>query len=465
MEALRRDSGPPAFYLFVKPFVFVGEGLLDSDLLARALPFGAALLLFVAALFLPRGGGRRIYLLLAASSTLTNLYAAEARAYALLSLFSLLLFLLALRGAEGTRQWIALAALAALALYTHYLALFTIAGLVLLAALRGRARTLFALLAGAVLFAPWLPVLFAQPPAALSWTRESPGGSIAGFLSTLGGVGRIPDPFGPPLPNALFSAAIGLGAFLLLALLSAARKEREIREGLILVAFVLSAVLLLTRWRNIAFAGRTEMAILPVWLAVVARAACGSRAVRWAAFLSAALGLSATVIIAASPHPPFAPSVLTARLSRVARGGDLLFASPSAYLPARLAADRGDLDARVTAFPSGSAEHPGWFRLVAPSEEDYRTLERAMESARAGQRIFLLLHDAYRSGRLEQTLITRGETRELWRLQEFSVLSWSRIARGTESFPSRHRMRRIIPLSARSPAATFRKRGGPSLPS
>ncbi len=366
-----------------------------------------------------------MYLLLAASSPLINLYAAEARAYALLSLFSLLLFLLALRGAEGPRQWTVLAALAALSLYTHYLALFVLAGLVLLTILRGRTRTLLALLAAAALFAPWLPVLLAQPPAALSWTRESPVGSISGFLSTLGGVGRIPDPFGPLLPNAFFYAALGLGAFLLLALLSAARGDREIREAVIFVAFVLCAVLLASRWRPIAFAGRTEMAVLPIWLAAVARGAGRNRAVRWGAFLSAALGFSASVVVAASPHPRFEPAVLTARLSRVARGGDVLFAGSSAYLPARLAADRGELAARVEAFPSGAAEHPGWFLPVPPSEEDYRALERALENTRPGERIFLLLHAAYQSGRLRQLLVTRGQTSELWRLQEFSVLSWT----------------------------------------
>ena len=208
---MRFDSGPPGFYLLERPFVLLSEKLTDGAPFVRAVSFFAALGLFAAARTLARGAARATLIALLSSSTLLNLYAAEARPYALLAALVLTLFLLALRGDERPARLAAIAGLAAAALYTHYLALFALAALLLVCAVARRWRSLAALAAGSLAFAPWLPVLRAQPAEAIAWMRETPGGSVAGFLSALGGVGRVPASFGPAPPPALFFAALATG--------------------------------------------------------------------------------------------------------------------------------------------------------------------------------------------------------------------------------------------------------------
>lgn len=422
LAALRRDSGPPAFYLLEKPFVRLAEAL-GADEIARALPFVAALLLIGVARSLPRGPARRIGVLLLGTDALLGLYSAEARAYALLALFSLLLFRLTLTGRQRPGRLAAALGVGAVALYTHYLAIPVVGVLLALALVRRRLAAALALAGSALSFAPWIPVLSAQPAAAISWMREPAGASAVGFLSALGGVGRIPLPFGPPLPRILPALGLAAGVALLLAVLPASRRDPESRDATLFVAGVLGVTLAVSFWTPFAFAGRTEMAVLPVWIWAAARAAEGSRAARACGIAAAALGLLGLGLPALGPHPPSAAARAQRALERLARRGDTLFAGPGMYLNFRLAADRGRLVPQLLAFPAQVAEHPGWWAPAAPGASDYRRVSAATGAARGA--VWLLLPPGFVTPELEKVLRAQGSVRELPLRPEAVLLHWT----------------------------------------
>ena len=167
MDALSNDSGPPLFYLLEKPFVTIGERL-SADVFARSLPFAATIALLVGVLALPSRSAKLRFVVLASISPLLFLYSAEARAYALLSLAVFLLFLLAIVLPERPGNLPAIALLAAVSLYLHYLALFAVAALILVAAAEKRGRSALAALAGSALFLFWIPIMREQPRQAVA---------------------------------------------------------------------------------------------------------------------------------------------------------------------------------------------------------------------------------------------------------------------------------------------------------
>jgi len=420
---LRNDSGPPLFYLLEKPFVFLAKALGLPDSFARTPPYLAILLLFTAARGLPPVAHRRL-LLLCASSPLLLLYATEARAYALLALFTLGLFLLIARVRATPLALFATAALTALTLYTHYLGLFAVGALLAVALVERRRQAAAALLVGAAPFVLWVPILLAQPAGATSWMREPFSRSIPGFLSALGGVGRIPAPFGGPLPEALFWAGAAAGLLMLACLVPATQRDPEIRGAALFVSLTLSAILAVSLWRPAAFAGRSEMAVLPVWIWAVARAGEGSRPLRLVAAVAVALGACASLLLLSTPPGVPASARATALLARCVRG-DTIFAAAGFYLPALLASDRREITASVRAFPADLAKHPGWFATEPPKESDYSGLEEALARIPRQGRAWLLLPPVYRTPKLDAILSAGGEVRELAREPDLLLLLWS----------------------------------------
>jgi mannosyltransferase len=414
LRALSYDSGPPLFYLLEKPFVAATEGFGLSDNLARLLPFLALLLLFAGARSLPPGGPRRRFLLLAASSPFLLLYAAEARAYAVLALLGFALFLLCDNDppARGARRTALIALTTALLLWTHYLAIFLVASLLVVAVVQRR-RSAFGIGAGILLFLPWVPVLLVQPRAATSWIREPVGNSAVGFLAALGGGIRMPAPMGRPLPMPLLFLSCAAGIALIAALILLRPRQPQTRAGLAVVLLTLGGILAASFWRPVAFAGRSEMAVIPIWLWLLARSAEDSRALRQAAGAAAALGAVASLLALVSPRPARPNASLVATLETVARNGDSVIATTSLYLPARLERDRGRLAAELRAFPADIADHPGWFLARAPSEEDYRRLSQDLDRLRPGHSVFLLLDTPFWTPRLQEILAAFGPARPL----------------------------------------------------
>jgi hypothetical protein len=424
LEVLRNDSGPPLWYVLEKPFAAAADRLPSSDALVRVPALVAVLGVFAAASTLPSLPAKMRYVLLAAVSPLLFLYSAEARAYGLISLLCLAMFLLAARGEEGPGRLTAIAALSAAALYTHYLAIFAVGSLTLVTASEKRTRSALALLAGAVPFLLWTPVMAAQPHAAVAWMHEPPSELFTGILSSLGGAGDIPQPFGPALPLTLVA-----GGFLIVVVISFAlarrwREDPDVRRACAFIVIFFGGVVFASFARPVAFAGRTEMAILPVWMWALARAGETSRTVRTASIAVIFVSAVSTVFLLAAPRPPSAPASALEVLEREAGPGDVLFAGAHLYLPARLEADRGHLSIPVRAFPAEQAAHPGWAVPRWPPPQDIKAIEHALESAGSTGRVFFLVPPSYRAS-LRPILAGRGTTRPIAQSPELLLAVWT----------------------------------------
>lgn len=424
MEVLRTDSGPPLFYLLEKPFLSIAERLSIPDQLLRFPSLAATLGLAAGALSLPAGRSRRLFLLLSASAPLLLVYAAEARAYAVLALLDFLLFLLARR--KPTTAWgdAAIVLVTALALDTHYLAIFFVGAIATTAILERRWRLVGAVSFGTVLFLPWVPVLLAQPKAATAWMREPATRSASGFLSALGGAGRIPTPLGGPLPELLVWLGVAAACLLLVTLRSPLTNQPEIRSAVLPVVLTLGSALLASTVRPLAFAGRSELAILPVWLWALSRAAEKSRAAHWGAWLVAILGITSSVFLLAAPRSAPPAQRLVETVGRFAQKGDLVVASADLYLPARLASDRGSVACPVAALPSSLAAHPGWFLPEGPSLQDWDTLSRELAGMSARRQVFLILAPWFPTSRLLAILRSSGSLQEISDPAQATLLIW-----------------------------------------
>jgi hypothetical protein len=428
LEVLRNDSGPPLWYVLEKPFAAAADRLPSSDALVRVPALVAVLGVFAAASTLPSLPAKVRYVLLAAASPLLFLYSAEARAYGPLSLLCLAMFLLAARGDETPRRLTAIAALSAAALYTHYLAIFTVGSLTLVTASEKRTRSALALLAGAVPFLLWTPIMAAQPRAAVVWMHEPPSELFTGILSSLGGAGDIPQPFGRALPLTLVAGGFVIAVVISFALARRWREDPDVRRACAFIVFFFGGVVFASFARPVAFAGRTEMAILPIWLWIVALAGERSRAVRLAALAVILVSAVSSVILLATPRPPTAPTRALEHIEVVARPGDALVAGAHFYLPARLAADRGSLHVPVRAFPLEQAAHPGWSLSIRLRPEDIASVKELLDRSPASGRVFFQLPPSY-AATLQGLLGAHGVVREIVRTPEMVVLGWSRVPR------------------------------------
>lgn len=424
VSALRRDSGPPAFYLLER-LTGAASAPASRAWMLRGISFAASVVLLVVLGATLRGRRRAAALALASGFALLNLYAAEARAYALLALLVFAVFRTSRYGPETPPRLAGALAAATLALYTHYLALFAVLAAGALALAAGRRRSAAACAAALVLFVPWAPILIGQPPQALAWLRESPSETLFGFASALGGVGRVPAPFGPALAPALVALGAATGLVLLALAAGAARRDPDVRPAVAFVVLVLGLAFTVSALRPLAFAGRSELAVLPVWIWALARGWDEGRGIRIAASAAAALGLAATLLVALSPHRVDTAGAAVRRLSGMTRRGDAVVAGPGFYLPARLAADRGDLPATVAALPAEDAEHPGWFVAAPPGPAEEREVARTMDALPPGGRLFLLIPPPHQTAGIMRTLFSRGTVREIVRQPDAVLLLWS----------------------------------------
>jgi len=374
------------------------------------LPFLALALLFLAGRRLP-ASSRASFVLLLATSPLLLLYAGEARAYGILALLAFLLFRLA-AGAEGNgagRVWL-LAAIAAAAMWIHYLGIFVVGSLIVATSALRRRRTAASIAAGFLLFLPWLHVFAAQPAASMGWLHDKQAATIQGFLADLGGGARLLPPFGLPLPKALLQAAMVAALAVFVLVLPRLRADSETRIGLATVFLTLGGVLAVAYVSQpIAVAGRTELAVLPIWLWLAARSGETSRPARLAAIAVAAVGLASSLLILAAPRSnrPFAD--VPRRLLDSARPGDIAVGSANFYLPLRLEKDRGRLAADLKAFPADLEAHPGWFVAKAPTEAEYRTLEAQVAGVGPGRSVYLLIDPPFWNRRLQEMMAARGK--------------------------------------------------------
>lgn len=177
-DALRQDGHPPLYYVLLHGWMaLVGEG----DRSVRALSGVISLATIPLAVAVGRRiGGRRLGITLALVITVSPYvlrYASETRMYALVMALVLAGFLVVTSALERPRP-LTLAGVALVTtalLWTHYWSMWFLAtvGLLLVARLvrarrrdpaatRAAGRTLAAVVAGGVLFLPWLPTLLYQ---------------------------------------------------------------------------------------------------------------------------------------------------------------------------------------------------------------------------------------------------------------------------------------------------------------
>jgi len=372
LTALRVDSGPPFHYVLahviLAPF---GPAPNASDVLVRLISLAASLLHLPLLVAVAGRLGREEAGLPAAALysvfPLAVAYGTEGRAYALASFLVLLAFERALALRERPRLLIALGLTlaAAGAVLTHYLAVFPVAALAILALdARPAARHALVLsgLAAAALVAPWVPVALAQPRASMAWSTG------AGFASALR---DFPAnlAFGAPATGPA-TAALGVaGALVLAALLARAFRGAfspvarvfALSLGLLALASLGAGALVLPE--------RTALVFLPFAVLLLAAAP---------PIVPAAVGTLATALLALwlSRAAEPSPGVLLARLLEApALAGRRILAAGywGPELDYRL--QRAGAPGRVVLFPSAVAAHPGWYH-----EEDLRNATLAAEA-------------------------------------------------------------------------------------
>ncbi len=184
LDALRRDGSPPLYYLLLHAWMEVfGESATATRALSTVFSLLTLPVVWLAGRRLGGAPAAWAATLLVAVSPFAVRYATETRMYALVQLLSALGVLCVLRALErpSALRLLPVALLSGAIALTHYWGLFLLAatGLVLLGlSLRGDARraarrTLLALVAGGVLFLPWLPdFLFQVSRTGTPWAAE-----------------------------------------------------------------------------------------------------------------------------------------------------------------------------------------------------------------------------------------------------------------------------------------------------
>jgi hypothetical protein len=171
------------------------------------------------------------------------------------------------------------------------------------------------------------------------------------------------------------------------------------------------------------------MAILPVWIWTVARAAEKGRAVRVFAAAAALLGgvAFATALPRVGEAPDATPVRVSAVLERSTGPRDVVVAGTAFYLPLRLAKDRGALRASLDGFPSDLEHHPGWFEAKPAPDAAYAELDARLAKLadEKGSRAWIVVHPLFKTPKLAQTLEERGSTETALSVPDALVLVWT----------------------------------------
>lgn len=401
LAALRVDSGPPLHYLaahlLLAPF---GPLPGRADILVRVLSLVASLLHLPLLAVVARRLGRPALGLPAAALfaifPLAVAYAAEGRAYALASLFVLLALERALALGEAPRLGVGagLSFAAAGAILTHYLAVFPVAALAILAwdaRPRSRRALVFSGLGAAAIAAVWIPVAIAQPRASMAWSGGAGfSGALRDFPANLA--------FGAPAGGGAMTTFGAAGALLLAALL--ARAWRGVLSPVARVLGISLALLAAGQFAagSLVLPERTALVFLPLAALLLAEAPPAVPAL--AGTLSAAL-LALWLPRAAEPSPG---ELLARLLEAPARAGRLVLAAGywGPDLDYRLA--RAGAPGRVVLFPSAVAAHPGWYREEEITAETLGTEAEALLASPSRPAIFVFPRGSRASAALASRL-------------------------------------------------------------
>ncbi len=400
VDALRADSGPPLHYLLARLLLLPFPAPGPHDVAVRLLSLAASLLhlplLLLAARRLgrPEAGGTAaaLYSLFPLAAS----FAAEGRGYALASLLALAAFerALAIREAPTPGRAAVLAFAVAGAVGTHYLAVFPIAGLAVLAAgasPKARATLAAGGAGGALLFLPWLPVALRQPGASMAWSGDPPFA-----LAPL----HVPVnlAWGLAVPALSLALLVPLSLLLLAVALVAAFRGPLAPAASVLVTGLVLLVTASLAVRSLLLPERPALLFLPLVALVLAGA---PRAVPVLSGAASAAGLALALRTAATPTPGETLAALVAPRLRDGRSvcAPGLWGPELAY---RLA--RAGVPGRVILFPSDVERHPGWYHEEEISEGRLRAEARALVSSPGRPRLVVLPRGLRASAALDEAL-------------------------------------------------------------
>jgi mannosyltransferase len=424
-EALRHDGHPPLYYVLLHGWSrLLGTG----DVAVRSLSgIISALTLPLAYLAGRRAGGRLLGLLTLvtlAVSPFALRYATEARMYALVSLLVLVGYLLiddiVRRSRGGAIRLAALAVCTGALLWTHYWGIWLVgATVVVLAWLwrrggspelrRASARATGAVVAGGVLFLPWLPsMLYQAANTGTPWAGPvRPTTLVAVTLTDFGG-GAVTGSF-------MESQLLG-GLLLVLALLGLFgvargrhRIELDLRtvpqfrvEAIVVAVAVLIAVVVMYASGS-AFMSRYASAFHPLVLLIVAGGLSRFRDLRiLGGVLVIVLGLSAIGAAFNVRTDRTQAGRLAEHLATTAVAGDLVVYCPDQLAPAALRVFPAGLE--HVGFPHRPAgawptDRIDWVDYAERSRTDPKAYARDVSAHAPDRQLFVVYNSSYQTHR------------------------------------------------------------------
>ncbi len=345
-EALQRDGSPPLYYFLLHVWMSVfGNDDLGVRALSTVFSVASLPLMWLAA---RRHGGRDLAvaaLLLLASSPFAIRYGSEARMYALLTFLALAGYLLASAAVERPTipRLGGVALVSGLLALTHYWSFYVlaVAGAALAVTwLRRRTKdhlkVLGALVAGGVLFLPWLPTfLYQVVHTGTPWAGPAtPNVLVTSFDHWAGGYSGV-----APFLSLVLFALVLMGAFVtrfdgpLVRLAPRIAPRARVLALLTFGPLALGAVVGLVL--GTGFSERYSAPILPffVLLAALGVAAIGHERARRAVLAAVVvLGLVMSVIVAFRPRTQ--AGVIAEAIATQAAPGDVVVYCPDQLGPA-----------------------------------------------------------------------------------------------------------------------------------
>jgi mannosyltransferase len=412
--ALRHDGHPPLFYVLLHAWMSVfGTG----DVAVRALSglFAVAALPLAWVIGRRRGGPRLGWLFTAvmAMSPFVLRYATETRMYALLMVGTLVLYLLVddvvRLGRGGWIRLVALAVVSGLLLLTHYWSIWLLGSVELVLAWRWwrhpvdrrRAGVAFlAILAGGVLFLPWVPsFLYQAAHTGTPWAgRVRPTHLVGTTIQDFGGGG--------------FNDAVLVGTVMVaLALLGLfgrgtddlhidldLRGRRFVRYEAVVLASTLALGGMVGFVSASTYATRYSAVIYPLFALLVAAGLTCFRSPRaLTGVLATFLALCLLGAYWNVTYPRTQARVDAHAIADLAQPGDVVIFCPDQLGPAYSRELPGDLDAVV--YPTlASPARVDWVDYAARNAAANPTKIARQILARAGShRIFLVWQGDYRT--------------------------------------------------------------------
>lgn len=370
LAALRLDSGPPLLYVLTHAVSALGiPPLAAARSLAVLSGVLAVILTVLAARRMWGDGAAWVAGLLLACHPLAVHWGSEGRAYGPLLAAAAWGWERVSRLAEDGRGGWGLGLAAALACWAHSLGVI-LAGVLgascLLLPHRARRAGLLAVAAGLASHLAWVPVMVAQPPAAIAWmsslweSLSIPSSRLLAVVRYLPGTAAFGGVFDLPSPPLAVEVA---GAVAVAALLSMAwRGGRPVRllamgVGLPVVGFWLLASLGVP----VFYPGRTHVVFLLPFLLLLAAPLDRAARMLGLGLAAAGLALSALALVAWAGSPPSAEMRLAQAVRHRLPGGGQVVVGGVWRLGVGYHLQHGGPGFDLVSFPATVAAHPGWY--------------------------------------------------------------------------------------------------------